>query len=140
MEKENAKGFIDLAKRRGFFWQSAEIYGGISGMYDYGPLGLLLKRKLIDKWRKHFIEDNVFEVETSIIQPEKVFEASGHLKSFIDPIAQCKKCKGIYRADNLIEEITKEFVEGKKPEELTKIIMDCFRFLIQPFFLRVQVI
>lgn len=126
MEKESTKGFIELAKRRGFFWQSSEIYGGISGMYDYGPLGLLLKRKLINKWRNLFVreEENVFEVETSIIQPEKVFEASGHLSSFIDPVTQCKKCKGIYRADNLIEETTKKFVEGKKPEELTKIIRE----------------
>ena len=75
MEKEKNKGFIDLAKRRGFFWQSSEIYGGMSGIFDYGPLGLLLKRKLINKWRKFFIEDNIYEVETSIIQPEKVFEA-----------------------------------------------------------------
>jgi glycyl-tRNA synthetase len=124
MEKEKNKGFIDLAKRRGFFWQSSEIYGGMSGIFDYGPLGLLLKRKLINKWRNFFIEDNIYEIETSIIQPEKVFEASGHLKSFIDPVTQCKKCKSIFRADNLIEEITKEFVEGKKPEELTRIIRE----------------
>lgn len=125
MEKKE-KGFIDLAKRRGFFWKSSEIYGGISGMFDYGPLGLLLKRKLINKWRSFFVkqEDNVYEIETSIIQPEKVFEASGHLSSFIDPITQCKKCNSIYRADDLIEKITKQFVEGKKPEELTKIIRE----------------
>jgi len=127
MEKnKNTKSFIDLAKRRGFFWQSSEIYGGISGMFDYGPLGLLLKRKLINKWRNFFVkqEDNVYEIETSLIQHEKVFEASGHLKSFIDPVTQCKKCNSIFRADNLIEETTKEFVEGKKPEELTKIIKE----------------
>ncbi|NIO45076.1 MAG: glycine--tRNA ligase [Candidatus Aenigmarchaeota archaeon] len=127
MEKnKNTKSFIDLAKRRGFFWQSSEIYGGTSGMFDYGPLGLLLKTKLINKWRNFFVkqEDNIFEIETSIIQPEKVFEASGHLDSFIDPITQCKKCNSIFRADNLIEEKTKEFVEGKKPEELTKIIKE----------------
>jgi len=125
MEKEK-KGFIDLAKRRGFFWHSSEIYGGVSGMFDYGPAGLLLKRKLINKWRNLFIkpEDNIYEIESSLIQPEKVFEASGHLSSFIDPITQCKKCNSIYRADNLIEETTKEFVEGKKPEEMTKIIRE----------------
>jgi len=127
MEKEkNMKGFIDIAKRRGFFWQSSEIYGGISGMFDYGTLGLLLKRKLINKWRNFFVkqEENIYEVETSLIQPEKVFEASGHLSSFIDPITQCKKCNSIFRADNLIEETTKEFVEGKKPEEMTRIIRE----------------
>ncbi|NIM46721.1 MAG: glycine--tRNA ligase [Candidatus Aenigmarchaeota archaeon] len=127
MEKnKNTKSFIDLAKRRGFFWQSSEIYGGTSGIFDYGPLGLLLKRKLIEKWRDFFVrqEDNVYEIEASLIQPEKVFEASGHLDSFIDPVTQCKKCNSIFRADNLIEEKTKEFVEGKKPEELTKIIKE----------------
>jgi glycyl-tRNA synthetase len=126
MEKnKNTKSFINLAKKRGFFWQSSEIYGGISGMFDYGPLGLMLKRKLIEKWRKFFVKPgNVFEVETSLIQPEKVFEASGHLESFIDPVTQCKKCNSIFRADNLIEDVTKEFVEGKKPEELTKIIKE----------------
>ncbi len=127
MEKnKNAKSFIDLAKKRGFFWQSSEIYGGTSGMFDYGPLGLLLKIKLIEKWRNFFVkqEDNVYEIETSLIQPEKVFEASGHLKSFIDPVTQCKNCNSIFRADDLIQKKTKEFVEGKKPEELTKIIKE----------------
>lgn len=127
IEKEKGtKGFIDLAKRRGFFWQSSEIYGGVSGMFDYGPVGLLLKRKFINKWRKFFVEqeNDVYEIETSLIQPEKVFDASGHLSSFIDPITQCKKCNSIFRADNLIEEITKEFVEGKKPEEMTDIIRE----------------
>jgi glycyl-tRNA synthetase len=95
-------------------------------MFDYGPLGLMLKRKLVEKWRNFFVkqEDNVYEIETSIVQPEKVFEASGHLDSFIDPITQCKKCNSIFRADELIQEKTKEFVEGKKPEELTKIIRE----------------
>jgi len=127
MEKnKNNKSFIDLAKRRGFFWQSSEIYGGTSGMFDYGPLGLLLKNKLINKWRNFFIkqEDNVYEIETSLIQPEKVFEASGHLDSFIDPVTQCKKCNSIFRADSLIQEKINEFVEGKSPEELTKIIKE----------------
>jgi glycyl-tRNA synthetase len=115
-----------IAKKRGFIFASSEIYGGLSGTYDFGPLGTLLKNKIIEFWRDFFVksEDNIFEIETSLIMPEKVFEASGHLKGFIDPITQCKKCKSIFRADNIIEESIKMFVEGLSSEELTKIIRE----------------
>jgi len=115
---------IKLAKRRGFIWPSSEIYGGLSGFFDYGPLGLMLKRKIENFWREFFVksEENVFEIETSLVMPEKVWEASGHLKSFIDPITQCTRCNAFYRADSLVQEKTKKFVEGSKPEELTKLI------------------
>jgi glycyl-tRNA synthetase len=129
MEKESMKKIekiIKIAKKRGFIFASSEIYGGLSGTYDFGPLGFLLKKKLIEYWREFFIknEDNIFEIESSLIMPERVFEASGHLKGFIDPITQCKKCKNVFRADNLIEELTKIFVEGLNSEELTKIIRE----------------
>lgn len=119
------KKIIQTAKRRGFIWPSSEIYGGISGFFDLGPVGLLLKRKVENSWREFFLKtDNIFEIETSTIMPEKVWNASGHLKHFIDPITQCSKCKGFYRADNLIQEVTGKFVEGMKPEEMTKIIRE----------------
>ncbi|MFZ8830201.1 MAG: glycine--tRNA ligase [Candidatus Aenigmatarchaeota archaeon] len=129
MEKEYMKKIekiIKIAKKRGFIFASSEIYGGLSGTYDFGPLGFLLKKKIIEYWREFFIknEDNIFEIESSLIMPEKVFEASGHLKGFIDPITQCKKCKSLFRADNLIEESVKIFVEGLSKEELTKIIRE----------------
>ncbi|MEM0333188.1 MAG: glycine--tRNA ligase, partial [Candidatus Aenigmatarchaeota archaeon] len=121
----NVEKIEKIAKRRGFIFKSSEIYGGVSGFYDYGPLGFILKEKLIKYWRDFFIkEDNIFEIETSLIMPEKVFEASGHLKGFTDPITICKKCKKVFRADNLIEDLLKIFVEGKKAEELTKIIRE----------------
>jgi glycyl-tRNA synthetase len=117
---------IQIAKKRGFVFPNSEIYGGLSGTYDFGPIGFLLKKKIIDFWREFFIksEDNIFEIESSLIMPEKVFEASGHLKGFIDPITKCKKCKNVFRADHLIEDSTKMFVEGMSPEELTKIIRE----------------
>ena len=120
-----AEKIVQIAKRRGFIFPSSEIYGGLAGFYDYGPLGVLLKNKLIDYWRRFFLkDDNIWEIDSSLLMHRKVFEASGHLKNFVDPITQCKKCKSIFRADHLIEELTGKFVEGLKPEELTKIIRE----------------
>ena len=109
---------------RGIIYPTAEIYGGLSGTFDYGPIGVLIKRKFIEYWRNFFIKslDFVVEVDGATILPEKVLIASGHVESFVDPITQCEKCKSIYRADNFIEEKTGNFVEGKSPAELTKII------------------
>jgi glycyl-tRNA synthetase len=117
---------MSIAKRRGIIFPSSEIYGGLSGFFDYGHVGLLLKRKLENFWRDFFIrfENNTFEIETSLIMHEKVWKASGHLDSFVDPLTQCKKCKSSFRADNLIEEQLGKFVEGLKVEELTKIIQE----------------
>ena len=111
---------------RGIVFPTAEIYPTISGFFDYGPVGTLLKRKFIEYWREFFInsEDNIFEIDGCTILPEKVLIASGHVKSFVDPITQCEKCKSIHRADHLIEEKTGKFVEGKSEKELTKIIRE----------------
>jgi glycyl-tRNA synthetase len=117
---------IDIAKRRGIIFQSSEIYGGISGFFDFGPIGCLMKRKIVDSWREFFLtpEDRIYEMETCTIMPEQVLRASGHLKDFIDPATQCKGCNSIFRADNLIEESTGQFVEGMDPVELTRIISE----------------
>ena len=81
-----------LAKRRGFFFPDSEIYGGISGFWFYGHVGTLMKKKLENLWRRYFLglNENFFEIEASTIMPEQVFEASGHLKFFVDPYARCK--------------------------------------------------
>ena len=115
-----------ICANRGIVFPTAEIYSTISGFFDYGPVGTLLKRKLIEYWREFFVksEDNIFEIDGCTVLPEKVFIASGHLKSFVDPVTQCKKCKSIHRADQLIEEKTKNFVEGKSVKELTEIIRE----------------
>lgn len=113
-----------ICANRGIIFPTAEIYSTISGFFDYGPVGTLLKRKLIEYWKEFFVksEDNIFEIDGCVVLPEKVFIASGHLKSFVDPITQCKKCKSIHRADQLIEEKTKKFLEGKSIKELTETI------------------
>jgi glycyl-tRNA synthetase len=117
----------ELAKRRGFFWQSAEVYSPVGGFWNYGPLGLVLKNKIISSWRKWFVKDeNAYEIETSNILPEIVWVASGHVENFVDKIVECKKCKSKFRADHLIEDALgeKEKLEGKTTEELTKIIKE----------------
>ncbi|MCC6046578.1 MAG: glycine--tRNA ligase [Desulfurococcaceae archaeon] len=118
---------MDLAKRRGFFWPSYEIYGGVAGFYDLGPLGTMLKNNIVNLWRKYFVlkhQDMVVEIETPIIAPEVVLRASGHLEHFTDPIVECLKCGRKYRADHLIEEQLKVKVEGLRGDELTKIIRE----------------
>ncbi|MEM7819560.1 MAG: glycine--tRNA ligase [Candidatus Aenigmatarchaeota archaeon] len=121
---KNENRIEEIAKRRGFFWQSSEIYGGLSGFYDYAHLGTLMKKKLENIWRKYFLnlDDNFYEIETTNIMPENVFRASGHIQSFVDPIVKCKKCGNIERADQLIEEELKETFEGLTSEELLNII------------------
>ena len=118
---------MELAKRRGLFWPSYEIYGGVAGLYDLGPIGVLIKNKIVNLWRKHFVWDNsefVVEIETPMITPAKVLEASGHVQNFTDPIVECTKCHRVFRADHLIEETLKMNVEGLPPSELTKIIKE----------------
>jgi glycyl-tRNA synthetase len=116
----------ELAKRRGFFYISNEIYGGASGFYDYGTTGTLLKRNIENAWRRHFLglSDNFFEIEAADIAPKDVFVASGHIKNFVDPVVKCDSCSAVYRADHLIGERIGKNVEGMGSEDLTKIMRD----------------
>ncbi len=121
----NTEKIVDIAKRRGFIFHSAEIYGGLSGFFDYGPLGTMIKNKIEDFWREFFVKpEGIWEISSRTIVPEAVWNATNHLKDFVDPITQCQNCKAMYRADNLVEERTGKFVEGSKPEELTKAIIE----------------
>ncbi len=115
---------MDLAARKAIFFPASEIYNGPAGFYDYGPLGAALKRNIIEMWRKNFVErDGMLEIDGSPIMPPRVFEASGHLSSFQDPLTECAKCKSIYRADKLIQDVTKKIIpEAMKPEEFDKLI------------------
>ncbi len=95
----------ELARRRGFFWPSYEIYGGVSGFLTYGHLGTLLKQRVEAKFRDFFLRPlNVLEMESSIIMPSKVLEASGHVKAFREPMVECSKCQKKFRADHLLQE------------------------------------
>ena len=86
------KELATFAKKKGFIYPSSEIYGGLSGVYDYGHLGAKLKKNFEDLWRRYFLhlDDNFFEIDTANLMHENVFKASGHLENFIDPIVKKK--------------------------------------------------
>jgi glycyl-tRNA synthetase len=103
--KDKYEIISEIAKRRGFFWPSYEIYGGASGFLTFGPLGSLLKRRLEDKFRSFYLQPlGVLEIETSVIMPGKILEASGHVESFKEPTVECVKCQHKFRADHLLQE------------------------------------
>lgn len=114
---------MDVALRRGFFYPSSEIYGGSAGFYDFGHLGVLLKRKFEKAWRNYFLglDQNFVEIEPCTIMPESVFEGSGHLKSFNDPLTECMSCHRRHKADLLLEEKGME-AEGLSAEEMTEAL------------------
>ena len=95
----------ELARRRGFFWPSFEIYGGSGGFVTYGPLGARLKQNIEAKLRELFVKKiGIYEMESSVIAPGKVFEASGHVDHFKEPMVECQNCNIRFRADHLLEE------------------------------------
>jgi len=117
-----------LCKRRGFVFPGSEIYGGLANTYDFGPLGVLLKKNISDLWWKVFVASrtDMYAVDSSNLMSPKVWEASGHTKSFTNVLIDCKKCKYRTRADHLIEDSVKdaENVEGLPLEKLDEIIKE----------------
>lgn len=104
----------ELALTRSFFFPSNEPYGQVSGFYDYGPTGALIKKKMENLWRRQFLKEEGFhEVETCIITPEPVLVASGHVASFGDPVAECMGCRAKVRADVLYEEYVGKRWDGR---------------------------
>jgi len=117
--------FSTFLKKKGFVYPSSEIYGGLSGFYDYGHLGTLLKQNFENLWRKCFLSlsPNYYEIQTSQIMHEKVFKASGHLEQFVDPVIDCSKCDFTDRADHFLTENTKEKnLEGLQPKQFDQLI------------------
>ena len=94
---------VSLAKRRGFVFPGSEIYGGLANSWDYGPLGVELKNNIKQLWWKRFVRsrDDMVGIDTALIMNPKVWESSGHLKNFSDPLVECKKCHARFRADQL---------------------------------------
>ena len=112
----------ELARRRGFFWQSYEIYGGVSGFVTYGPLGARLKQNIEKKLRQLFVNKiGVLEIESPVITPAEVFEASGHITHFKEPLVECAKCGRRFRADHLLEEFAKMSETDAEKLSLTEI-------------------
>lgn len=104
-DKEFQDKIFSFLQERGYIWgPSPEIYGGVSGFYDYAPLGKLLKERILQIIRKRWQENDFWEVECPIVMPEKVWLASGHLNNFTDPLIGCKKCKASFRVDTLFDE------------------------------------
>ena len=101
-ELENFQDLVSLCKRRGFIFPSSEIYGGIGSCWDYGPLGVELKLNLKDSWWRAMTDrDDVEGIDASILMHPRTWEASGHVAGFVDPLVDCKTCKGRFRADKL---------------------------------------
>ncbi|HEY5667925.1 MAG TPA: glycine--tRNA ligase, partial [Candidatus Saccharimonadales bacterium] len=92
-----------LAKRRGFIYQGSEVYGGLSGTWDYGPLGVALKRNIMQLWWKMFVDDldDMYGVDAAILMNQKVWQASGHTETFTDPLVECSNCHARFRADKI---------------------------------------
>ncbi len=116
---------MEMLIRRGFLWQSFEIYGGMAGFIDYGPLGNGLRRRLEDLWRKFFvINERAVEIDTPTVNVEEVFVASGHAESFTDVAIECKKCGKVFRADHYIKE--KLNIEADCTIEAVKEIVEIY--------------
>jgi glycyl-tRNA synthetase len=96
---------VSLAKRRGFVFQSSEVYGGLGSVWDYGPLGVELKRNVKDRWWRSLVHarDDIEGLDAAILMHPKVWEASGHVAGFTDPMVDCRTCKGRFRADKLAD-------------------------------------
>jgi len=117
---------VSLCKRRGFVFQSSEIYGGLSSAWDYGPLGVELKKNIQEFWWKEMtrLHDNIVGLDAAIMMHPRVWEASGHVENFTDPLVDCKNCKQRFREDKLPE----ENVAAKKCPECGGPLTDSRRF------------
>ena len=110
----NMETLASLCKRRGFIFQSSELYGGINGFWDYGPLGCELKRNIKDAWWKTMVRnrEDIVGLEASIIMHPSIWKASGHADGFADPMVDCKDCRKRFRADQLCEEQGLELIKN----------------------------
>lgn len=97
---------VSLSKRRGFIYQGSEVYGGLAGTWDYGPLGVTLKKNIKDLWWREFVEtrDDIYGIDAAILMNKKVWEASGHATGFNDPLVECVNCRARLRQDHIKED------------------------------------
>ena len=116
---------VSLCKRRGFVFPGSEIYGGLANTWDYGPMGVELKKNISDAWWKFFVRDrkDMVGLDAAILMNPKVWQASGHVDCFNDALVDCKDCKARLRADHLIEDAVPDAkVEGLSTAELDDLI------------------
>ena len=127
MEEITMEKLVNYCKQYGFVFQGSEIYGGLANTWDYGPLGSRLKNNIKDAWRKHFIQErpNAYEVDAAILMHPRVWEASGHVSSFSDPLIDCRSCKTRHRADNLIDDFDENAkADGMSDEEMVAYVKE----------------
>src|SRR5689334_17804443 len=119
------EALVALAKRRGFIFQGSEIYGGLAGTWDYGPYGITLKRNIMNLWWKMFVEDreDMYGVDAAILMNPKVWRASGHVATFVDPMVEDMKTHQRYRADHLLKELGFS-VDGLSLDEMKQLMRD----------------
>ena len=123
----NMEKMVNFCKNYGFIFPGSEIYGGLANTWDYGPLGARLKNNVKDAWRKRFIQEreNAYEVDADILMHPRVWETSGHVASFSDPLVDCRECKSRHRADNLIDDFDENaHADGMTEEEMIDFIKD----------------
>jgi glycyl-tRNA synthetase len=126
MSEVKLEDIVSLCKRRGFIYQGSEIYGGLAGTWDYGPLGAKLKRNIVNEWLKFFVDsaDNMYQIDSTILMNAKVWQASGHTETFNDPLIEDIKTKKRYRLDHLLEENGIENVDALSLEQMGQVVKD----------------
>jgi len=130
VETNDSKATISIedmamfCKRKAFVYPDSELYGGITGFFDYGPLGVELKNNIKQQWWKRFVRSrqDVVGIDGSIISHQKVWQASGHVGCFSDLMLSCEKCKQRFRADHLVSEALNIAIEGMKSEDINKLV------------------
>lgn len=117
---------VSLCKRRGFVFPGSEIYGGLANTWDYGPLGVELRNNIKQAWWKNFVHQrrDIVGIDGGILMNPRVWEASGHVDEFNDPLVDCRECRGRFRADTLVEEALSTSIEGLPPAEMDRIIKE----------------
>ena len=122
--KLSMEELVNYCKNYGFIYQGSEIYGGLANTWDFGPVGVLLKNNVKNAWLKKFVQEdpNNVGLDAAILMNPKTWEASGHIKTFSDPLIDCKECKSRFRADKIIEDVLNIEAGGMSNEELIKTI------------------
>ncbi len=114
---------VSLCKRRGFIWQGSDVYGGMAGTWDFGPLGVALKRKIMDAWWNYWVDgrEDMYGVDAAILMNPRTWQASGHTATFADPLVECGECHGRFRADKIADGIS----ESVTTEEFKALNVKC---------------
>src|SRR5471030_1497969 len=121
LRSDRFDAIVSLSKRRGFVYPSSEIYGGLRASWDYGPLGVELKNNIKRQWWRSMVQgrDDIVGLDSCVILAREVWEASGHVREFVDPLTECQSCHKRFRADHLTEAF--EVKHGRPPAGLTEI-------------------